>query len=601
MLKLIKELFSVLTPSQRRQFYTLQVLVIIMALTEVVGVISIIPFMALVGDMTLLQQDTIIAQVYQFSGIVAKTQFVFLLGIVVLVMLFTSATISIFTTWRLSMFATKVGTEIADKLYTHYLKQDWLFHVSGSSARLTKKIANETTRITQQVLFPLMQMNARIMLVFFISVAIIAYDLKVAIVGLLIFAVAYLILYKVVRKRLDRNGQAISSVYEQRFRLMNEGFGGIKDILLLGRDDDFIQRFNKTGHILAYSQGINGALAYVPRYFIELIAFGSMIALVLYLIATQDGNLGMVLPILFVYALSGFKLLPALQQIYFNIAQIKGNISAFESIQQDLSNSGKQNTLNIKVEQKSLANLYPQKNITLENITFTYPNKEEPTINNLTISIKANSIVGIVGASGSGKSTLIDVLLGLITPQQGNLLIDGAVVEENNKRAWQNTIGFVPQSIYLSEGTIAENVAFGIPEKAINLDQVNKALNLSHLDELVQVLEKGIHTKVGERGVQLSGGQRQRIGIARALYHEANILVFDEATSALDGVTEKIIMDAIRDFCGQKTIILIAHRLKTVQKCDTIFMIDQGQVSAQGTFEELLKTNEHFKRMASHA
>jgi HlyD family secretion protein len=181
------------------------------------------------------------------------------------------------------------------------------------------------------------------------------------------------------------------------------------------------------------------------------------------------------------------------------------------------------------------------------------------------------------------------------------LVIDNTQITEQNKRAWQNTIGFVPQSIFLSEGTIAENVAFGIPEKDINLDQVNKALSLAHLDELVQSLDNGIHSKVGERGVQLSGGQRQRIGIARALYHEADVLVFDEATSALDGITEKMIMDAIHDFSGQKTIIIIAHRLKTVQKCDTIFMIDQGQVTAQGTFEELLKNNEHFQRMASHA
>jgi HlyD family secretion protein len=181
------------------------------------------------------------------------------------------------------------------------------------------------------------------------------------------------------------------------------------------------------------------------------------------------------------------------------------------------------------------------------------------------------------------------------------LVIDNTQITEQNKRAWQNTIGFVPQSIFLSEGTIAENVAFGIPEKDINFEQVQRALSLAHLNELVQSLDNGIHSKVGERGVQLSGGQRQRIGIARALYHEADVLIFDEATSALDGITEKIIMDAIHDFSGQKTIIMIAHRLKTVQKCDTIFMIDQGKVTAQGTFEELLKTNQHFKRMASHA
>ncbi|MBD3768265.1 MAG: ABC transporter ATP-binding protein, partial [Gammaproteobacteria bacterium] len=181
------------------------------------------------------------------------------------------------------------------------------------------------------------------------------------------------------------------------------------------------------------------------------------------------------------------------------------------------------------------------------------------------------------------------------------LKIDSEIITDQNRRAWQNIIGFVPQSIFLSEGTIAENVAFGIPEKQIDLAQVKKALSLAHLDELVQSLDKGIHTKVGERGVQLSGGQRQRIGIARALYHEAEVLVFDEATSALDGITEKMIMEAIHDFSGQKTIIMIAHRLKTVQKCDQIFFIDKGKVVDQGTYQELINKNQHFRNMAAHA
>lgn len=601
MFKLIKKLFSLLEPQQRKQFFLLQILVVLMAFAEIVGVASIIPFMALVGDMSLLQQDTFIAHIYQSSGIASETQFVFLLGVGVLVMLFISAMISMFTTWRLSMFATKVGTEISDRLYTFYLKQGWLFHASSSSAQLTKKIANETTRVTALVLLPLMQMNARIVLTLFMSVAIFAYDPKVAIIGLAVFALAYYILYKLVRKQLQCNGQAISKVHEQRFRLMNEGFGGIKDVLLLSRDDDFIHRFKQTGHTLAHSQGTNTALAQVPRYFMELVAFGSMIALVLYLIASHDGKLGMVLPILSVYALAGFKLLPAFQQIYSSVAQIKGNISAFESIQQDLDKSTLQDLNKTKPAQTNQVNLKLDKQITLKNVNFTYPGKPTPALNQLNMSIKANSIIGIVGSSGSGKSTLIDILLGLIQPQQGQLKIDNTVINDQNCRSWQDTIGFVPQTIFLSEGTIAENIAFGISEKDINFDQVKKALNLARLDELVQSLEKDIHTKVGERGVQLSGGQRQRIGIARALYHEAEVLVFDEATSALDGITEKMILDAIHDFSGQKTIIMIAHRLKTVQKCDQIFFIDQGHVVDQGTYQELIEKNEHFRNMAAHA
>jgi ATP-binding cassette, subfamily B, bacterial PglK len=598
MFKLIKQLFSLLTLGQRKRFYVLQILVVLMAFMEILGVASIIPFMALVGDMSQLQHDTIIAQVYHTSGITSESQFVFLLGVGVLVMLSISAIISILTTWRLSMFAAKVGAEISARLYTYYLRQDWLFHASGSSAQLTKKIATESGRVSGGIVMPLMQMNARIMLALFMSLGIFIYDLKVAIIGLTIFAIAYFILFKLVRVRLQRNGRAISEVNEQRFYLMSEGFGGIKDVLLLGRDDDFIKRFSQTSHTLAYSQGANRALAQVPRYFMELIAFGSMVALVLYLIASHNGELGIILPILSVYALATFKLLPAFQQIYASIAQIKGNIAAFESIQQDLTNSTKTQLTTLKTEQNYL---HPQQQILLENITFTYPGKEEPTLNQLSMSIPVNRVIGIVGPSGSGKTTLVDILLGLIEPQQGQLKVDGIIIKDQNRRPWQNTIGFVAQSIFLSEGTIAENVAFGIPQDQIDLEQVQQALKLAHLVELLQSLEKGVHTKVGERGVQLSGGQRQRIGIARALYHKAEVLMFDEATSSLDGITEKMIMEAIHDFSGQKTIIMIAHRLKTVQKCDQIFFIDKGQVVDQGTYQELIKTNEHFKNMAAHA
>jgi HlyD family secretion protein len=569
-----------------------------MSVFEILGVASIIPFMALVGDMSQLEQNTFIAEIYRQSGITSESQFVFWVGLCVLGLLFISMIISIFTIWGLSMFANKIGTEIADRLYTYYLKQGWLFHASGSSAQLTKKIATETMRVTGAVLVPLMQMNSKVILSLLMSISIFLYDPKVALIGLSIFAISYFFLFTGVRKRLNKNGIAISEVNEERFRLMNEGFGGIKDLLLMGRDNDFINRFNKSGKTLAYSQGTNAALAQAPRYFVELLAFGSMIILILYLIASHNGNLGMILPILSVYAIGIIKLLPAFQQIYSSMAIIKANIPAFESIQQDLYNSLHKESKSQKFEESSLN---PKQNISLENITFTYPKKEVPALNKLDMLIPANSVIGIVGPSGSGKSTLIDILLCLIEPQEGHLKIDDDIINDQNRRSWQNTIGFVAQTIFLSEGTVAENVAFGIPEDQIDLDQVKKVLKLAHLSDFISTLDKDIHTKVGERGVQLSGGQRQRIGIARALYHKAEVLVFDEATSSLDGITEKMIMEAIHNFSGKKSIILIAHRLKTVKKCDRIFFIDNGKVVDQGTYQELIENNKDFRNMAAHA
>ena len=598
MINLIKHLFSLLTSRQRRQFFALQILVVFMAVAETAGVASIIPFMALVGNMGQLQQDTFIAQIYQASGVNSETQFLFLLGFGVLGMLFIATLISSYTIWTLSMFSNKIGAEIADRLYTHYLKQGWLFHASGSSALLTKKIAIESMRVTTGILLPLMHVNAKTILALLMISSIFIYDPMVAIIIFSIFALAYSVLFTVVRMRLQKNGRIISTVNEQRFRLMNEGFGGIKDVLLLGRDTDFIERFNKTGISLAKSLGTNDALGTVPRYIMELVAFGSMIAVVLYLIANYEGNLGVILPILSVYALAGVKLLPAFQSVYTSIAKIRAHSPAFESIQDDLSHS---KSTKFSTSNSEGVVLIPQKKISLENVTFKYPNKEEKALNNLNISIPVNSIVGIVGPSGSGKSTLVDILLGLIKPQQGQLKIDENIIDSKNCRSWQNTIGFVAQNIFLSEGSISENVAFGIPKDQINQNQVHRALKLAHLDDLVKSFEDGIHTRVGERGIQLSGGQRQRIGIARALYYKAEVLVFDEATSSLDGITEKMIMEAIHNFSGQKTIIMIAHRLKTVQKCDQIFFVDKGRVIDKGTYQELIKTNEQFKNMAANA
>ena len=598
MYKLIGNLFNLLSPYQRKSFYILQILVILMTIVEIIGVASIIPFMALVGDMTQLQQDTFFAKFYQMSGINSESQFVFILGICVLIMLFISMIISVFTIWGLSMFANKIGTEIADRLYAHYLNQNWLFHASGSSAQLTKKIATETMRVTGGILVPLMYLNSKVILSLFMSIAIFIYDPKVAAIGLSVFAISYFLLFKVVRNRLNKNGISISEVNEERFRLMNEGFGGIKDVLLMGRDSDFINRFNNTGKTLAYSQGTNIALAQAPRYFVELLAFGSMILLILYLLASHNGNLGIILPIISVYAIGTIKLLPAFQQIYSSIAIIKANIPALESIKQDLYDSLPRREISKKFEKSYL---HPKKQISLENVRFTYPNKQEPALDGLSMAIPINSLIGVVGPSGSGKSTLIDILLGLIEPDHGKLKIDNQIVDSKNCRSWQNIIGFVAQSIFLSEGSIAENIAFGIPNNEIDFKQVETAINLAHLSEFVSSLRQGIHTKVGERGVQLSGGQRQRIGIARALYHKAEVLVFDEATSSLDGITEKMIMEAIHEFSGEKTIILIAHRLKTVQKCDNIFFINDGKVADQGTYDELIDKNELFKNMSMHA
>lgn len=595
MLKVIIELFSLLTPSQRKRFYVLQVLIVIMTFIEIFSITSIVPFMALVGDPSVLERDNLLATIYLKYNF-ETYEFIFYLGVIVLISLTVASIVSIYITWRIAMFSPRIGTEIAHRLFSYYLDQDFLFHTKGSSSKLTKKISIESKRVSDQILTPLIYANARIVLVFFIILIMFLYDPLVLISALTIFISAYFILFKFVRTKLQSYGSNISEMLSKRFRLMSDSFGGIKDILLLGRSSNFKKLFLKTSDELAYSEGNIAVIERTPRYFMELLAFGSMIALVLYLVKNSQGNLGLLLPILSVYALAGMKLLPSLLLIYSSTATVKGNLAAYEAIREDLKNANKSNLPNHNDHTFSKYN-----EINLKDVTFTYPDKIKPALDQISLTIKANSLVGFVGTSGSGKSTLIDVIIGLIKPQKGEVTINGTSLNKQNLRAWQNKIGFVPQSIFLTEGTIAENVAFGIPYDLINYEQVEKALKIANLKELVSKLEKGVHSTIGERGVQLSGGQRQRIGIARMLYYEAEVFVFDEATSALDGITEKTIMDAIYNFTGKKTLIIIAHRLKTVQKCDEIFMMEEGRIIDSGTYQYLLQNNEKFKKMSDHA
>ena len=596
MIKTIIEFFSLLTSSQRRRFYTLQILVIIMTFAEVASIFSITPFMAIVGDPSLLQKENLLGTLYIKSNLASPYEFIFYLGFIVLGILTISAFISIFITWRLAIFSTKIGVEIGDSLYSHYLNQDWLFHTRGSSSSLTKKISTDTARLTTEFILPLMYLNSRLCLTVIVVLMLLIYDPFVMIICLIIFSGGYFFIFKLAQTKLEINNKNISNMFLERYKLMNSGFGGIKEVLLMGKSSNFIKLFTTAGNKLAYSQGVNKAIALVPRYFMELMGFTFMISLVLYLISKSQGVLFLasILPILSIYAIAGIKLLPALQQIFGAITTIKGNLSAYKSIEEDLKN------INTQVKKKIEANkqVWSKHNeICLKNITFNFTEKKFFTINNVSLTIKPNTSVGFVGKSGSGKSTIIDIITGLIEPQQGEITIDGIPLNKKNLRTWQNKIGIVPQAIFLLEGSVAENVAFGISHDLIDYQQVKKVLKLAYLEEWLSGLENGIHTKVGERGIQLSGGQRQRIAIARSLYYEPDVLIFDEATSALDRITEKTIMNSIDDFSGKKTLIMISHRLTTVQKCDQIFIIDKGSIIDSGTYQELLKKNEQFKKM----
>jgi ABC-type multidrug transport system fused ATPase/permease subunit len=599
----LKKLFSLLNPSQRKNLFLLQFLVIFMAFAEIASVFSIGPFMALIGNLDQLNGDGLIAEAYKFSGITDQNNFIIAFGATVISILTLSALISTFTLWRLAMYGAKVGADLGNRLFSYYMNESWLFHSQRNSSDLVNKISVETTRVTGSIILQLMFLNAKVTLVLFLSVSIFILDPKIALSGVAIFSFAYLFIYRLVKKQLELNGNMHTQGNRARFQLMSEGFGGIKEILLLGRQNFFKKRFFIASENFFYAWGNSQVLSSVPKYFMELVSFSAAVLLVMYFLVSNQGNLEIILPIVSIYALAGFKLLPAFQQIYFSISTIQANIASYENIKSDLKSSAVhysdynyEDDASVSSESISFS-----KAIMLSNISFSYPETSQSLISNLSIEFPKNQVIGLVGPSGSGKSTIIDILMGLVEPDAGELVVDSSALNLLQKRALQNSIGFVSQSIYLADSSIKENIAFGIPPDLIVNTDITRALKLANLEDVIQSLPNGVDTFVGERGVQLSGGQRQRIGIARALYNDPEILVFDEATSSLDGLTEKNIMKAIDSFAGQKTIILIAHRLSTVMNCNLIYYMENGKIIDQGTYQYLIESNANFKQMSEHS
>lgn len=596
MFKLIKEIFNILTPEEKKEFFILQILVTFIAIMEVVGIASIGPFIALVSDPNLIQTNTVYKTIYEFTGIASPNKFLTLMGFSSLILLGLGTFISVLTTWRLSLYSFKVGTNIGDSLYEYYLNREWLFHANSSSAELTKKISTESNRVTYGILLQMMNANARMILSLFISIGVIAFNPVIALSGIFLFSFGYFVIYKTIRKKLSTYGSDISHSSTVRFRLMNEGFGGIKDILLKRSQDHFTKRFKEVGDINANAYAKNTALSTSPRYIMEFIAFGAIISLILYLLKAHNGILSEVLPILSIYALASFKLLPALQQLYGNITTIKGHVEGFYAIKEDIENAR-----SYKDSKNAMAiDLKNHKKLVLDKVSFSYPKAKKLALDEISLELTLNKTYGFVGESGAGKSTLVDLILGLIKPTSGSVRLDDLDIT-NHMESLKEFVSYVPQSIFLSEGTILENIAFGIETSKIDYNRAIESAKKAMIYDFIEGLDLKFETYVGERGVRLSGGQRQRIGIARALYHNSKILVFDEATSSLDGLTEKEIMEAITNLMGERTIILIAHRLKTVENCDTIFFFEHGKLIDFGSFQNLRESNLKFNEMTRFA
>ena len=557
-----------------------------MAILDMIGVASILPFMAVLTSPDLVETNTILNKMFTISksfGIQNINDFLFALGLLVFILLVISLSFKALTSYVQVRFVQMREFSIGKRLIEGYLHQPYSWFLNRHSSDLGKSILSEVSTIVSGGLSPLMELIAKGLVAITLITLLVIADPKLAIVVGASLIGAYVIIFKFIRRYLNKIGKDRLKNNELRYLAISEAFGAAKEVKVRGLEETYVKIFSKASKLFARTQATSQALALLPRFILEIIAFGGILLIILYIIS-KTGSFNSALPILSLYVYAGYRLMPALQQVYISFTQLTFVGPSIDKLYEDIIN------LNPYIINNDKKTLILNEKISLKNVSYFYPNSQRTALKDINLNIYAKSTVGFIGATGSGKTTIIDIILALLEPQEGSLEIDGNIITNKNAKSWQRSIGYVPQNIYLSDDTIAANIAFGVDPENIDQKIVESVAKIANLhDFVVNELPKKYQTTIGERGVRLSGGQRQRVAIARALYHDPKVLILDEATSALDSNTEQAVMEAVKNLSKDLTIILIAHRLNTVKNCDIIFKIDNGKILEQGSFDKLIK------------
>ncbi|MDP5030749.1 MAG: ABC transporter ATP-binding protein/permease [Paraglaciecola sp.] len=597
MLSTVRKLIALLNGEEKKKVTWLALLMTITAIIQTIGIASVMPFLAVISDQQLIYDNNFLNKIFVALKFHNEKAFLYFLGILAF-LIFTFGTILQATTfWLTSRFAQLQQYQLSRRLMADYLRRPYSFFLTRNSSELAKTVLQETGHAVIGALLPAMRLVGSFMLAIIIIAMLIVIHPILAISVALAVGLSYTTVFLFSKRWLKRIGEDRDLANRQRFSASAEAFAGAKEIRLLGRENEYLERYRDPSQRFALHQANSGVLANLPLYVIEAIAFGGIILVSLALM-TDDKGLANALPLIGVYALAGKQLIPAINKIFAAIAELQFNIPSVNNILNDLGDREGSRPL----PDKSITKipLTPKKEIQVNNLIFTYAGAETPALKGINLKISAQTTVGLVGSSGAGKSTFIDLLLGLLEPEKGNITIDNQLLDHKSIPNWQATIGYVPQHIFLADQSIAANIALGVPASDIDQQAVIKAAKQANLDEfIVNNLPDGYNTIIGERGVRLSGGQRQRIGIARALYRNPSVLVFDEATSALDNATELSVMEAINNLAGQKTIFIVAHRLSTVKNCDTICVFSAGNIVECGSWQDLTRNGSHFKKLSA--
>lgn len=593
MIRNFKLIFDLLHASEIKRVKLLVFLMVVVALLDAAGVASILPFIALLTNADVIQTNEYLRAAYDFINPDSHNSFMIFLGMVVFFVLVLSNVVKSISTFLLLRFIYLQEYKVSAHLATIYSRQPYEWFLNRSSSDIGKNLLSEVGNVISNALLPLMQIIASSLLIIAILLFLLWVEPTASLVVGFCFTIAYVLLYRAIKNHLQNIGLKRFEENERRYAAIGEIFGGIKPLKLSGFESAFLDKYAVPAKGYAMHHAAASIISQLPRFFFEVLAFGGLMLILLIGLYTGVA-VESVLPVVSVFAFAGYRLMPAMQHIYGSVAQVQFAMPAVKTLNSEL----KMKNIDYSQDFENFDRLPLKTFLEFENVTFKYANTSKNSLENINFRIKSNTTNVIVGPTGSGKTSILDIALGLLEPQSGNLKVNGLPLDRSTFRCWQKSIGYVPQDIFLIDDTIKKNIAFGIPADSIDMKLVEKAAHMACLhDWVVNETENKYGTIVGERGTRLSGGQRQRIGIARALYHEPEILVLDEATNSLDSLTEKAVMTAVETLSGKVTILMVSHRLDVAEGCDQVIMVDAGSIVATGTYAEVQEKSIKFNEM----
>jgi ABC-type multidrug transport system fused ATPase/permease subunit len=578
---LLKRLWSKFELHRQRQFFMILGLMLFASFAEIISIGAVLPFLSVLTSPERVFEIPIAQPVIRTLQITDPTQLLLPISLAFGLSAVLAGTARLLLLWASAKFSFAAGADISTSIYRRTLYQSYAVHCSRNSSEIIDSISVKSNGVIYGVIVPTLTLISSVVLLLSILIALLIIDPIVALVAFGGFGFIYLVIIRLTRKQLNIDSKCIARESTQVVKSLQEGLGGIRDVLIDGSQKAYCQIYRNADSALRRAQGNSLFIAASPRYGMEALGM-LLIAGIAYSLAEQANGIINAVPILGALALGAQRLLPVLQQAYSSWIQINSGRASLADVIELLDQP-------LPDYVNKVVGLMPfSRHIVLDRVGFRYEKNSQYILKNLSLTIIKGDRVGFVGRTGSGKSTLLDIIMGLLQPTEGSILIDGQELTVENNRAWQGNIAHVPQVIFLADSTIEENIAFGIPRDQIDYSRVKRAAKQAQISEIIESWPMQYQTYVGERGIRLSGGQRQRIGIARALYKQADVIIFDEATSALDSETEGAVMEAIESLSKELTLLIVAHRFATLKSCNQIVELNKGCIKRVGSYKEML-------------